>query len=126
MGRCCLTASSNSASVHWSNQRNRAYELPVMHFRPFSQSHTRRLQETSSSSGLRSERSRYSAHAATAPVARSRRALCTRRTPPRRSVAAYRIAFRVPRGPLPSLLYDRPARCAVVASRNPTWRCGSV
>ncbi|GBP00718.1 hypothetical protein EVAR_76957_1 [Eumeta japonica] len=48
-------------------------------------------------------------------------------TAARRSVAAYRTAFRVPRGPLPSFCYTtRPARCAVVASRNPTWRCGSV
>ncbi|GBP86876.1 hypothetical protein EVAR_83475_1 [Eumeta japonica] len=39
------------------------------------------------------------------------------------------LPHRVPRPSRPStvfLLYDPAARCAVVASRNPTWRCGSV
>ncbi|GBP07919.1 hypothetical protein EVAR_78074_1 [Eumeta japonica] len=51
-------------------------------------------------------------------------AVHTSGTAARRSVAAYRIVFRVP---LLSFRYTtRPARRAVVESRYPTWSCESV
>ncbi|GBP56356.1 hypothetical protein EVAR_43295_1 [Eumeta japonica] len=63
---------------------------------------------------------------AATPRARSRRALCTRRTRRAALRCAYRIAFRV----LAALYYrsatTRSARRAVVASRYPTRCCESV
>ncbi|GBP95098.1 Probable RNA-directed DNA polymerase from transposon BS [Eumeta japonica] len=95
--------------------------------RHFTFRHERTHSTRESSSGLRSERSRYSALAATAPV-RGRAVRCARvghRRAALRCGLPHRV--RVPRGPLPSFCYTtRPVRCMVVASRNPTWRCGSV